>query len=305
VRFVLLAMMLFLEPGCSLLRTAPVVRPTRAVVVASIYPLASIVQSIGRDEVHVITLVPAGASPHTFEVTPGQVKDFARAELFVQVGAGLDTFAEKLVTAQSSAIKTLTITDNLDMLRYEHEELDADGHEHGHFDPHVWLDPLIVKEHIAPLVAAALMEMRPEMAARISDNLAEFRSELEQLHAELEEMFRPYEGRSFICLHAAWGYLAARYNLRTIVVQEFPSREPSAGWVAQVVDLAKRADVSAVVIEPQFSPKAAQTIAEEIGAQVVTLDPLGGPGLPGYQTYIEMMRTNALSLLRALKKVES
>ncbi|MEW6244740.1 MAG: metal ABC transporter substrate-binding protein [Bacillota bacterium] len=308
-RFVLLAMILNLATlsgaGCVLMETAPGVLPARVVVVASIYPLASIVQSIGKDNVEVVTLVPAGASPHTFEVTPQQVKNFARADLFVKVGAGLDLFAEKLVSAQSSRIRVVTVTDGLEMLRYEYEELeeDAEAHEHGELDPHVWLDPLIVKEHIAPKVAAALAEIRPELTGQISENLREFQADIDRLHAQLEEMFRPHNGRCFISLHAAWGYLASRYNLRTIVVQEFPAREPSAGWIARLVDLAKREGVSAVVVEPQFSPKAAQIIAGEVGAQVVTLDPLGGPDLQGYQTYSAMMMSNAISLVRALKKV--
>src|SRR5512140_3951769 len=107
-------------------------------VVATIFPIADLVRQIGGDAVDVITLLPPGASPHTFEPTPAQMREVAGARLFVRVGAGLDTWTEKLLAARSPGLTVLTLTDGVPLLSLT--DAHSDGTPAGGGDPHIWLD---------------------------------------------------------------------------------------------------------------------------------------------------------------------
>jgi zinc transport system substrate-binding protein len=130
-------------------------------VVATIFPLADMVRQVGKDAVEVVTLLPPGASPHTFEPTPAQIRELAHAAVFVQVGAGLDAWAAKLLAANPGTIRVVTIADGLTLIgNAEAHGSDGDPHRgepHGG-DPHVWLDPILVRDHAVPAITAALIQ---------------------------------------------------------------------------------------------------------------------------------------------------
>src|SRR5512140_3194235 len=138
----------------SLLLSARVEAAVR--VVATIFPVADIVQQIGRDAVDVITLLPPGASPHTFEPTPAQMREVAEARVFVRVGAGLDSWTEKLLAARNPTLTILTLTDGVRLLSLTetHADEPAAGGGHGG-DPHIWLDPLLVRDQLVPAISRA------------------------------------------------------------------------------------------------------------------------------------------------------
>ena len=209
--------------------------------------------------------------------------------------------------------------------RHEHQEDEEDGYEehhehedseedqglskehphhyhHSEIDPHIWLDPVLVKDSIAPLISAKLKEISPQKADFFDENLRSFQQKLSALDEEIRELTASFTQRRFISLHSAWNYFARRYNLEEAAsVMEFPGKEPSAGWIAELVELAERENIRVVFAEPQLGSKAAQIIAGEIGGKVLLLDPLGGEGLPGRESYLELMRYNVKILQEALK----
>src|SRR5512140_192915 len=93
-------------------------------VVATIFPIADLVRQIGGDAVEVLTLLPPGASPHTFEPTPAQMREVAQARVFVRVGAGLDAWTEKLLAARNPTLTILTLTDGVRLLGLTGEHAD-------------------------------------------------------------------------------------------------------------------------------------------------------------------------------------
>jgi len=105
-----------------------------------------------------------------------------------------------------------------------------------------------------------------------------------------------------VSFHAAWRYFARRYELTEVgAVEPFPGKEPSARDIASLVERARAADVRAVLVEPQFSPRTAEQIAREIGARVATVDPLGGSQLAGRAAYLDLMRYNVQRFIEALQ----
>ncbi|MGB9826134.1 MAG: metal ABC transporter substrate-binding protein, partial [Desulfofundulus sp.] len=227
-------------------------------VVATIFPIADMARQIGGDKVAVVTLLPPGASPHTFEVTPQQMKDMGGAQVFLKVGAGLDLFADKLAAAAGPNMKKITLVDNMKLVRSL-----AGAHQDGHggysgVNPHVWLDPILVRDEIVPVIAAAFSEVSPENAEYFAANLKKYQRELTDLDSEIRAAAKGWKVRSFVAFHSAWEYFAERYGLRCITVEEFPGKEPSAKWLAEVVNRACAERAGAVMAEPQFSPQAAQ-----------------------------------------------
>lgn len=261
-------------------------------VVATIFPLADIVQQIGKEDVEVTTLLPPGASPHVFEPTPLQIRALAHADLFVRVGAGLDNWTDKLGAAQRSDLRVITVSENMTLLSTS----GAVG------DPHVWLDPILVRDHIVPALAAALGQADAAHAAEFERAAAEFRSALTALDAEIQQTLAPVSKRNYIAFHSAWGYFSRRYGLHEIAaIEPFPGKEPSAQEITHVIQEARGAHAQALLVEPQFPARLAEQIAGDFGGRTVLVDPLGGATVPGRDHYVRLMRYNAQMFAQALQ----
>jgi zinc transport system substrate-binding protein len=258
---------------------------SRVLVAASIAPLADFVRQVGGDTVEVFTLVPPGASPHTYEIAPRQVVRVAQARVLVLSGVGLEYWATNLVAAAGNP--ALQVVDTSLGIR----RLDA--------NPHIWLD---VRQAMVQVrrVSDALITVDPAHAAEYEANTARYLNQLERLDAEIAAEVARWQHHAFIAFHPAWVYFARRYGLeQAAVIEKSPGREPSPAEIAAIVQTARRIGARAIFAEPQFSPKAATTIAEESGARVVFLDPLGGS--LHSQTYVDLMRYNVAQMASALR----
>jgi zinc transport system substrate-binding protein len=238
----------------------------------------------------VISLIPPGASPHTYEPTPSQVRRVARARLLVLNGAGLEFWADKLVRAAGNRdLHVVTTSQGMPLL---------DEGDHG-ANPHVWLDvrlAMVQVEHIRD----ALIRVDPAHAAVYRQNASAYLNVLQRLDTEIADQVRSWRQRQFVSFHPAWVYFARRYGLQQAgVVEPSPGREPSPGDIAQVVEIARRIHARAIFAEPQFSPKAAQVIARESGARVLFLDPLGSTH--ERFNYVALMRYNLAQMASALR----
>lgn len=273
-------------------------------VAATIFPLADIARQVGGERVEVTTLLPPGASPHTFEPTPEQMRAMAAADVFISVGPGLDEWAARLSGGNRGDRVDVAVLETIPvslLISEGHADGVHDGDRHG-VNPHVWLDPVLVRDHIAPAITRALTNAAPENRDYFAARLKDYQAALDGLDESFRTAVKTLADRRFVSVHAAWTYLAKRYGLEQVaVVEAFPGKEPSARWIAGVVDTARRAKASAVLAEPQLSTQTAQVIAAEFGGRVVILDPLGGPGLPGRDSYLGLMRYNLETLTGGLR----
>lgn len=282
-------------------------------VVATIFPLADLVREIGGGQVSVLTLLPAGANPHTWEPTPGEMRRVARADLVVSVGAGLDDWVGKLVDAQRRKIRRVAIAEGMPLLPGGCSHAGESGHEahdHDHVhpgageggDPHVWLDPRLLREHAVGALEKALAELAPERASEFAERADRLRQQLAALETELATLLSPVRGKGYVAVHSAWQYFARRFGLREVaVIEPFPGREPSAREVVSVLARARREGVRVLVAEPQFNVKVAQQMARDLGGEALLLDPFGGPGVAGHESYGAILRTCARRLREALE----
>jgi zinc transport system substrate-binding protein len=159
-------------------------------------------------------------------------------------------------------------------------------------DPHVWTSPILVKS-MASRIRDALVKLDPTHAGVYEHNYSQFASDLDRLDAEIRARLSPYTGRAFLVFHAAWGYFADAYSLRQIPI-EAEGKELGPRALARVIDEARAKGIKVVFVQPQFSRRSAELIAEQIGGHVVAVDPLA-------ENYIENMRRVAASFAAAME----
>lgn len=279
-------------------------------VIASIFPVADMVRQIGGENVAVTLLLPAGASPHTFEPKPSMVKQFSTARIFFMVGAGLEFWADKFLESSGdhpvrvvlsrgvSLIHSAGIHDTHDRST---EKAQAPDHSSEIANPHIWLDPVIAKS-MADKIVAALCAVDPKHAADYTRRGNRYQDELEALDRLIEATAGTFRTREYVSFHASWDYFARRYGLEPVgVIEASPGRNPTPRQIEHIVTQIRNYGIRAIFAEPQFNPKAAEVIAREGNVQVLLLDPLGGPEIKERNTYIDLMKYNLNILQRAMK----
>ncbi|OFX17759.1 MAG: hypothetical protein A2Z18_01840 [Armatimonadetes bacterium RBG_16_58_9] len=265
----------------------------RMVVAASISPLADFAKKVGGDLVEVELLVPAGASPHTFQLTPQQMNTLSKASVLILNGVGLEFWADKAISAADNPnLKVVRTADGLDIIDDVDEEHGKGG------NPHVWLSPVCAISQVKA-IRDAFIEADPQHKYSYAANAAHFIGQLEQLDSEIRRQVESFSTNKFVAFHPAWVYLARDYGLvQAAVIEKSPGVEPSPSEASDVVRTVRKIEARAIFAEPQFSPKVAEVIAQESGARVLILDPLGKPD--DYD-YIKMMRANLKQMAEALR----
>ena len=259
-------------------------------VAVSIEPLADFVRQVGAADVDIVTLVPPGASPHTYELKPSQVAQVSRARLLILIGAGLEYWADNLVKAVASPdLQVIDTSKGIPLI----------GAGRAGANPHIWLD---VRQAMIQVKAieAGLIQVDAARVEAYRSRAASYLNKLASLDEEISREVKSWKSKEFIAFHPAWVYFARRYGLKqAAVIEQSPGREPSPAALARIVETAKRIGARAIFAEPQFSSKAADTIAQETRARVLFLDPLGSS--LSDRSYISMMRYNVAQIAKALK----
>lgn len=264
-------------------------------VVATTTIFSDIVQSVGGSRVAASSIIPAGVGPEDYEPKPDDAKKLADAQLIVSNGVGLDDFLEKLL-ASGTAGQTprLVLGEGIPTLTEDGEE-----------NPHFWLDPSLVRQYYVPRIVAKLSELDPTGKATYDANAATYTSQLDALDAELKAKVAeiPEANRKLVTFHDAFPYFARHYGFELVgVVLENVGQEPTAAELAALVDRVKAAHVKAVFSEAQFSPKLAETLANEAGVTtVVTTLYNDALGPSPADTYPGLMRWDVDEIVKALK----
>jgi zinc transport system substrate-binding protein len=260
-------------------------------VAASIEPLRDFVQQIGGDRVEVFTIVPPGASPHTFELTAEQMLRIAKAKMLVLNGVGLEYWAQSLSdNIQKSNLLIVDTSNGIEIVDDEHE---------GGGNPHIWLNPLNAIRQ-AEAIGSALIKIAPGDSAYYRRNMNRFIGQLSDLDREIEAQVSTWRNKSFVCFHPAWIYFANRYGFsQAAVIERRPGVEPNPKELAEIVQTVRKMGVKAIFADAQFSTKTTEVISSESGASVLVLDPLGANSY--CSTYLEMMRFNIRKMEEALK----
>lgn len=265
-------------------------------VFVSIVPQRYFVQQIGKDRVDVQAMVQPGASPATYEPKPKQMADLSKARIYFAIGAPYENAWLKRITVANPNMKVVHTDEGIDkiaMAVHHHNQEDghdedgndhdkdahhgetareADHHDHGGLDPHIWLSPPLVKIQ-ARTILSALQEVDPGNRSVYKANYQEFSARIDQLDADLGKIFAEKTGLRFMVFHPAWGYFAQAYGLKQVPI-EIEGKDPKPAQLKALIHHARESGVRVVFVQPQFSTKSANVVAREIGGQVIFADPL-------------------------------
>lgn len=274
-------------------------------VVTTVAPITSMVENVAGDRTRLIGIIPAGMDSHTFEPVPSDVKILAEADLLIVNGLDLEIPTLKLARAnmrQGSAILALgdkTITEKEYIYDFSFPK------EHGHPNPHLWLDPLHTMRY-TELIRDELARLDPDNKSAYEQNAAAFLKRLAILDQAIKESVEsiPPGNRRLLTYHDSWPYFARRYGFQVIgAVQPSDFSEPSPREVARLIDQIRNEKVPAVFGSEVFPSPVLKQIARETKTRYV--DELRDDELPGkpgdsVHSYLGMMIENLTIMFEAL-----
>ncbi|MEU8181508.1 metal ABC transporter substrate-binding protein [Micromonospora sp. NPDC049047] len=294
---------LALAAGAGCASSAGGADPQRVDVVAAFYPLQFLAERIGGDAVRVTNLAKPGAEPHDLELNPSQVGQVSEAELIVYL-KGFQPAVDDAV-AQNGGDRAFDVTSVqplLDASAGGHNHDGEEGHadESGGKDPHVWLDPTRLAG-IGDQLAQRLGKADAAHAADYTARAEALRADLTALDGEFKNGLATCQRREIVTSHAAFGYLADRYQLDQVGITGLsPDVEPAPQRLADTIEEAKEHHATTIFFETLVSPKVAETIAGQVGAKTAVLDPIEGLAAGSDGDYLSVMRTNLRTLQTAL-----
>ncbi|PKL65382.1 MAG: zinc ABC transporter substrate-binding protein [Methanomicrobiales archaeon HGW-Methanomicrobiales-3] len=251
-------------------------------VAVTILPQKQFVERIAGEHVHVIVLVPPGASPHTHEPTAKQLEDISRASVYIKVGSGID-FERAWIHKLSGVNPRMTIVDSSEGIQriaggHDHEETatpadHSDNSDEGEgTDPHIWLSPKNARIMVEN-TCRGLTRADPIHADEYRANADAYQKELDALDTEISEDIASREVHTFMVYHPAWSYFAKDYGLVQIPI-ETDGKEPSPAGIENLILKAKNENITVIFASPESSTKSATVIAEEIGGTLVLVSGL-------------------------------
>ncbi len=245
-------------------------------VTVSILPQKYFVEKIAQDRVDINVMVKQGFSPAIYEPQTSQMKMLSSSHVYFSIGVAFENvWLEKFKNANKNmqiinmnkGIAKISIDD------HHHEEVKHSQESHAEgLDPHVWLNPLLVKVQ-AKNIYETLIALDAENKAFYLKNYLSFIEELDNLDKKLKKILKPVENKTFMVFHPSWGYFAKAYNLEQISVEK-EGKTPKPRELVKLIKQSKEHDIKIIFVSPQFSKKAASVIANSINGNTLTIDPL-------------------------------
>ncbi len=265
------------------------VRDTPVVVAETSY-LADIAQNVAGDRLVVTSLLPQGLDPHSFDPTPRDAAQIAKARAVIINSPGFQPPVDDLIAGAGS--DDLVIIDA------------SAGLPGADVDPHFWLDPSKVVAYVDN-IRAGLTAIDPAGADEYEANAAAYRQSLQELDSWIVGQVEtiPAPRRLLVTNHESFGHFAERYGF-TLVGSVFPSPDaggvPSAKDLGALIEQIRATGAPAIFLETGSSADLADELARETGVKVVSdlyTHSLGEDA----PTYLDMMRANVTAIVEALR----
>jgi len=304
-RFVVLAV-----AACLLAAAFP--EPARAAgklnVVTATTDLAALAQEVGGDRIEVESVARGYQDPHFVEAKPSFLLKLKRAELLILVGLQLEIgWLPPLITQCGNAKIQVGAPGYLDASQFAEileipttQVTRAMGDVHPLGNPHYWLDPENGRR-IARGIQQKLAQMRPGDAAYFEQRFQSFSQRLTEAEKRWDAEMKPYHGRKVVTYHRSWPNFAKRFGLDVVgYVEPRPGIPPSPAHTVQLIQMMKRENVKAIIVEPYFDLKTPNAVARETRAQVLVLTPSVG-GEKEITDYFKLFDYDIALLTRAFQ----
>ena len=281
---------------------------TKLQIVTSFYPIYDFTQNVAGDNAEVSVLMKAGTEPHDYEPSAKDIAKIADSDVFVYNSKEMETWVSSVLTNIDTK-KTVVVdaSQGIDLLEGNHSddetEAEHEGHSHAH-DPHIWLDPVLAQKQV-DTIKEGIIKADTKNKETYEKNALAYKEKLAALNEKFEMGLKNAENRTFVTQHAAFAYLANRYDLEQVAIAGLsPDQEPSPAKLAELNDFIKENNIKIIYFAETASPKIAKTVANETGAKLEVLSPIEGITQEEQEKgvdYIKVMEKNLEALEKAIK----
>ncbi|MEQ6378086.1 zinc ABC transporter substrate-binding protein [Bacillaceae bacterium S4-13-56] len=274
-------------------------------IYTTVYPLQFFIQEIGGEFIESETVYPAGVDAHTYEPTAKIMTKLAEADAFIYIHPEYEAFAAQAEKAlKNQEVKIFSIHSREELFDNETHANEEDGHNHGEFDPHIWLDPIRAKE-LVEVLKEELVTLDPEHKDFFEERTEKLKGELDQIHQEFVDLLSTKQELKILVSHAGYGYWESRYGIEMIAVQGVStSDEPSQKELEQIINKAQKNDMEYLIFEQNIQSNVSDILQSELGLKALTihnLEVLTEQDHKDEEDYFSIMRKNLKVLQKALK----
>jgi zinc transport system substrate-binding protein len=256
-------------------------------VIASYYPLYDFAKQVGGNKAVVTSMTPAGAEPHDYEPAPRTLARTLEADVFIYNGGHMEPWTEKFI--QDYRHTTVKASQGIKLREGQ--------------DPHFWLDP-VMAQMIVGNIRDGFVKADPANASYYSKNATAYNEKLAALGTDYSKGLSACSNDTVISSHEAFGYVADRYNFKVEAIAGISTdEEPSAARLAEITRIVQEKQLKYIFFESLVSPRLADTIARETGADTLVFDPIEGLTNEDQQQgkdYLTVQRENLQALRTAL-----
>jgi zinc transport system substrate-binding protein len=266
-------------------------------VTASFYPYYFFASQIGRDKANVVNITPAGAEPHDYEPSAGDIVRIDSSQLLILNGQ-VEPWGIKIQSDLKGKSTAVLVAGAGLFTQKVTDESGITG-----IDPHIWLSPTRAKVQVKAILNE-FIKLDPQNTDYYITNAATLQAALDKIDSDYKTGLASCQKKDIVTSHAAFGYMASDYGLTQISIAGLsPDAEPSIKEMANITNFVKANGIKYIFFESLVSPKLSQTIANETGAQILVLDPLEGltpNAIAQGQNYLTVMEQNLHNLKVAL-----
>ena len=254
----------------------------KAIITVTLEPLRYFTEAIAGENYQVVSMVPKGSSPESYDPTPQQLVSLSKSQAYFRIGhIGFEQAWMKKLEANCPDMTVYDTSKGIDLIRDK-------GHWHGdHFhkggvEPHIWnstQNALIIADNIYQ----ALCELDSTHQADYKYRLDSLKQSIQQTDAETRRLLENADS-TFLIYHPALSYFARDYGLKQISIEE-GGKEPSPAQLKKLMETCRNENVHTIFVQQEFDQRNAQLIAHELGIDIVSINPLS------YDWTEEMLRT--------------
>ena len=243
----------------------------KPILTVTLEPLRYFTEAIAGDNYEVVSMVPKGSSPESYDPTPQQLVNLSKSQAYFRIGyIGFEQAWMKKLEANCPNMKVFDTSKGIDLIRDK-------GHWHGdHFheggvEPHVWnstQNALIIADNIYQ----ALCELDSTHQEDYQKRLDVLKQTIRQTDANIRTLLEKADS-TFLIYHPALSYFARDYGLKQVSIEE-GGKEPSPAQLKALIETCRNENVHTIFVQQEFDQRNAQLIANELGVNIVSINPL-------------------------------
>ena len=259
----------------------------KPILTVTLEPLRYFTEAIAGNQFQVVSMVPKGSSPESYDPTPQQLVNLSRSQAYLRIGyIGFEQAWMKKLEENNPDMKVFDTSKGVNLIRDKGHWHDDHFHEGG-VEPHIWNSTQNAAV-IADNIYTALCELDVTHQGDYKQRLDSLKQIIRQTDINIRTLLENADS-TFLIYHPALSYFARDYGLKQISIEE-GGKEPSPAQLKELIDTCRKENAHTIFVQQEFDQRNAQLIADELGVKVVSINPLS------YDWSEEMLR-----VVRALK----